>query len=253
MDAANGAVRSGAALTTPTWKRGSSWARVPNMRSATTRCMSLVGAVVALAAGTITAGLVGPAQHFAPDAHDRAGLYAGSRLSRLPLTAQAPISAALGADQPAYGVNAAATGLHADNPAQDLRATFTRSGVLVGSGTTRLGSASPRSVMAAHFETRGSSLRARAATKPSMTTQGCVSGMRTAPSGSSRASPSRKRPAGPRPGHSRSRWRCPPTVVSHSPRVDGPSRSAAVTGIVFAMAASVRPTIVVARFTVGSN
>ncbi len=58
-------------------------------------------------------------------------------LSSLPAAAQSPISAALGRDEPAYSV----LGLHARNPAQRLRVTFSRQGVTVASGQARLGMA----------------------------------------------------------------------------------------------------------------
>jgi hypothetical protein len=64
---------------------------------------------------------------------------AGARhgLSSLPAVAQSPISAALGRDEPAYSV----LGLHARNPAQQLRVAFSRRGVTVASGEARLGMA----------------------------------------------------------------------------------------------------------------
>ena len=56
-------------------------------------------------------------------------------LESLPLAAQAPVSAALGHDDRAYRV----TALQALNPAQHLRASFSRAGVTVASGRARLG------------------------------------------------------------------------------------------------------------------
>lgn len=58
-------------------------------------------------------------------------------LTSLPLAAQGPVSAALGHDEPAYRV----TALQAVNPAQHLRAGFSRRGVMVASGKARLGMA----------------------------------------------------------------------------------------------------------------
>ncbi|HXB63599.1 MAG TPA: hypothetical protein VNV42_01870 [Solirubrobacteraceae bacterium] len=58
-------------------------------------------------------------------------------LGSLPAAAQSPISAALGSDEPAYDV----LGLHAHNPAQQLRVAFSRRGVTVASGEARLGMA----------------------------------------------------------------------------------------------------------------
>jgi hypothetical protein len=58
-------------------------------------------------------------------------------LESLPLTAQGPVSAALGQDEPAYRV----TALRAVNPAQHLRAGFSSHGVTVTTGKARLGMA----------------------------------------------------------------------------------------------------------------
>jgi hypothetical protein len=58
-------------------------------------------------------------------------------LTSLPLTAQGSVSAALGHDEPAYRV----TALQAVNPAQRLRAGFSRRGVTVASGKAWLGMA----------------------------------------------------------------------------------------------------------------
>jgi hypothetical protein len=60
-------------------------------------------------------------------------------LSSLPPAAQGPISAALGADDPAYHVNASSGGFEAANPAQRLTERFGSSGVVVRSGKTRVG------------------------------------------------------------------------------------------------------------------
>jgi hypothetical protein len=60
-------------------------------------------------------------------------------LSSLPLTAQRAVSATLGADDGAYSVRALEGELQASAPAQGLSTRFSRSGVLVSSGTTRVG------------------------------------------------------------------------------------------------------------------
>jgi hypothetical protein len=60
-------------------------------------------------------------------------------LSRLPLTAQAPISRALAAGAPAYRITASRGSFDAVNPRQRLHARFDRSGVLVGAGATQVG------------------------------------------------------------------------------------------------------------------
>ncbi|HXR28215.1 MAG TPA: hypothetical protein VN772_01460 [Solirubrobacteraceae bacterium] len=56
----------------------------------------------------------------------------------LPLAAQGPVSAALGADAPAYLVRGVAGGLLASNAAQRLSARFEDAGVSVSSGATHL-------------------------------------------------------------------------------------------------------------------
>jgi IPT/TIG domain/FG-GAP repeat len=55
-------------------------------------------------------------------------------LSSLPAAARGPVSAALGADNPAYRVSHSPAGLAAANPAQRLRAVFGRSRVTLRSG-----------------------------------------------------------------------------------------------------------------------
>lgn len=59
-------------------------------------------------------------------------------LSALPLSAQAQISAAIGADSPTYRIVSGAAGLRAANPAQRLRESFSGDGVTVSSGSTQL-------------------------------------------------------------------------------------------------------------------
>jgi hypothetical protein len=75
------------------------------------------------------------------------------------MAAQGPISAALGSERPAYRV----TDLEAANPAQDLRAGFSRQGVAVASGKARLGMTLSAYGYASTLEPVGSALpRARA-------------------------------------------------------------------------------------------
>ena len=71
-----------------------------------------------------------PASSVAP-AHSHS--YSQSGLLSLPLAAQGPVSAALGADQPSYRIH----GLMARNPAQLLTARFGRSGVTITAGSAR--------------------------------------------------------------------------------------------------------------------
>src|SRR5271165_3879828 len=60
--------------------------------------------------------------------------------SSLPFAAQGQISAAVGAEQPAYGISAAGGGLlHTAGPAHALRASFGRSGVLVSARGIHVG------------------------------------------------------------------------------------------------------------------
>jgi hypothetical protein len=63
----------------------------------------------------------------------------GERLRSLPAAAQAPVSSALGSADPRYRVSASGGGFQAVNPAQRLRVRFARSGVLLSSGSARLG------------------------------------------------------------------------------------------------------------------
>lgn len=60
-------------------------------------------------------------------------------LSSLPVAAKGAVSATLGADDGAYSVRALEGELQASAPAQGLSTRFSRSGVLVSSGTTRVG------------------------------------------------------------------------------------------------------------------
>jgi hypothetical protein len=126
-------------LSTPTVftprERGPQPARWRGERPRHGRVGPLVGAVAAIgclaALGFLAAFVALSGAPARPVAAARHGL--GS----LPAAAQSPISAALGSDEPAYGV----LGLHAHNPAQQLRVAFSRRGVTVASGEARLGMA----------------------------------------------------------------------------------------------------------------
>jgi hypothetical protein len=91
----------------------------------------VVLAGVAAALGCMAALLTLPGGNAGHAASARHGL------ESLPLSAQGPVSAALGHDQPAYRV----TALRAVNPAQHLRAGFSSHGVTVAVGKARLGMA----------------------------------------------------------------------------------------------------------------
>jgi hypothetical protein len=76
--------------------------------------------------------------------HALASAQSGGRLqqgiSALPLALSAPVSAALGAAEPAYRISPSAeTGLRAGSPAQRLGMHFERSGVILSSGAGSLG------------------------------------------------------------------------------------------------------------------
>jgi hypothetical protein len=114
---------------------------------------ALVGAT-ALIAGVVFAGGGGRSAAVAPAARrpgatsraavaHEAGAARSDGLSHagllsLPATARAPVSAALGADTPAYRVRAVAGGYTASNPAQLLRASFGRTRVTLSAGATHL-------------------------------------------------------------------------------------------------------------------
>jgi hypothetical protein len=106
-------------------------------RDGATRSEGLRFGVVILLAGVVAAaGCVAALLTLSGGAAERATA-ARHGLESLPLAAQGPVSAALGRDEPAYRV----TALQAVNPAQRLRAGFSRGGVTVVSGKARLGMA----------------------------------------------------------------------------------------------------------------
>ncbi len=72
-------------------------------------------------------------------ANARQTAFGASELSRLPVTAQGVVSAALGADSSAFRAHASAHGFRASNPAQDTQASFGRSGVQIEAGSLRVG------------------------------------------------------------------------------------------------------------------
>lgn len=96
------------------------------------RVLVMLVVVLPLSAGglLLTAGRSGPVSEAIRDAGARAP-------GALPVGAWAPVSAALGRDDPAYRVQ----GLSARNPAQDLSLRFTPAGVVIGvdGATARLG------------------------------------------------------------------------------------------------------------------
>jgi hypothetical protein len=92
-----------------------------------------LGALISVVAWAVLAGTLADMR----DASQHSGAQASAThvpLSRLPLTARGPFSAALGADTAAYRVHAVADGFDAASPAQHLRARFDRTGATVGAG-----------------------------------------------------------------------------------------------------------------------
>ncbi len=105
----------------------SAWAALP--------CRVLLAAsLLAVLLGVAVRIVAGEQRSSAPMAAPARGGFAA-----LPVGAQGPISAALGADSPAYRIgNSAGGGLRARNPSQHMDASFQRTGVSVGSGTVKL-------------------------------------------------------------------------------------------------------------------
>ncbi len=72
-------------------------------------------------------------------ADGRATAFSIHELSGLPVAAQGVVSAALGADGSAFRAHASTHGFRASNSAQDLQASFGRSGVQIDAGSLRVG------------------------------------------------------------------------------------------------------------------
>jgi hypothetical protein len=95
-------------------------------------------ALLALALGAaLYVGVAGERSSVAPAV--RHGGFSHKGLLSLPVAAQGPVSATMGADNPAYRVSASNGGFSASNPTQRLSLRFARSGVSLSSGTTRVG------------------------------------------------------------------------------------------------------------------
>jgi phosphodiesterase/alkaline phosphatase D-like protein len=110
------------------------------LSGASVRWRALVaGALLSLALGAaVYEGLADQGSSVAGGARPRASSRQQGLFS-LPGAAQAPVSQALGADSPAYGVRPSKGGFSAASPAQRLQLRFDRSGVSLGSGATQLG------------------------------------------------------------------------------------------------------------------
>ena len=79
------------------------------------------------------------AEHSAPPDAAQHRLAPHKDLSTLPLAAQGAVSAAVGADSPAYRVTASGAGFEAQNAAQRLHMRFGSPGVQIRSGNTQIG------------------------------------------------------------------------------------------------------------------
>lgn len=97
----------------------------------------LTTAVLLLAVGAALYESVG--ERSVSRAPVRSDGFSESNLLSLPLTAQGPVSAALGSESTAYRVSGSPSGFTASSPAQHLISSFSSSGVSVTSGATRVG------------------------------------------------------------------------------------------------------------------
>jgi phage gpG-like protein len=98
----------------------------------------VVAAVLALVLGAaLLEGVPGERSSVAPAV--RAGGFSHTGFLGLPLAAQGPVSAAMGADSAAYLVSASNGGYAAANSTEHLSLRFDRSGVSLSSGATRVG------------------------------------------------------------------------------------------------------------------
>ena len=95
--------------------------------------------LMALALGAALFEDVGGINSSGAPAAPRAHAFTRESLLALPASARGPAASALGAEDPAYRTGAAPGGFTAPNPAQRLTTTFTKAGVLVSSGSARVG------------------------------------------------------------------------------------------------------------------
>ncbi len=97
--------------------------------------------IAVLAAGLLLALLIWPVSRLISESHHALAISAAHRrgLAKLPLAAQAPVSAALGAASPAYAARVAGGSVFTSNAGQHLRARFDRSGAQVRAGAESFG------------------------------------------------------------------------------------------------------------------
>ncbi len=100
------------------------------------RPVAAVALLLTLLCVALSGGLAGERSSLLPTVH--AGASSPKGLTSLPLPAQGPVSAALGADDRAYRVSAGRGGFSAVSPAQRLRERFGRTGVHLSSGAIQL-------------------------------------------------------------------------------------------------------------------
>ena len=98
----------------------------------------LAAALLALAVGTTVRESL-PSGRSSGAAHVRGHRFSRAGLESLPVAAQGPVSAALGAEGQAYRVSRHGGGFTASSPGQHLSTSFTRAGVSVRSGTAKVG------------------------------------------------------------------------------------------------------------------
>jgi hypothetical protein len=108
------------------WRRG----------ALTWRAFAVV-AMLSLSLGALLHESLGGGSASLAPSHARGASHEG--LLSLPLAAQGPVSAVLGARSAAYKVSGYGGGFRTASPAQRLTATFSREGIAVSSGTTRVG------------------------------------------------------------------------------------------------------------------
>jgi hypothetical protein len=112
--------------------------RVPLVQTLRSWPLLLAVALLALAVGTaVHENLSGKRSAGAAQVQAHRPLHAD--LLSLPVAAQGPVSAAVGADGQAYRVSRSRGGLTASSPAQQLSVSFTRSGVSVRAETATVG------------------------------------------------------------------------------------------------------------------
>lgn len=112
--------------------------RVPWVQVLGSWPLLLAAVLLALAVGTAVHESF-PGRRSVGATHARAHGLSDAGLLSLPVAAQGPVSAALGAEGQAYRVSRLGGRFTASSPVQHLSTSFTRSGVSVRSGTTEVG------------------------------------------------------------------------------------------------------------------